>query len=287
MPTSEEVKAGNLLIDMIKRDISPKHQDKFKAEERSSKVLGYLLAPFNPRYYAFNTTRYPDIFWGDHPGRKESVTRRDWGRTKTRAHEGVHMWDRKRFWWLFNIMYGAPHSLAPLFLIPFLILGGWWALAGLGCMVAGTAIGYIMARKKWWFFPWVILGVVAGVGLSIWKVQWQTFWLGGFALCASPALNFLGASYYRAWAEFRGYTMSIACNYWRHGNVLDSTLDWIVKHYTGGNYYWMLPWKGHVRKVFAKRIETIKNGSVLEDPIFKKVHSIMLVTGLTRQRFNG
>jgi len=283
-PSPEEVKAGNLLIDMMKRDINSNHRDRFKGEEWSSKVLGYLLAPFNPNYHLFNTTRYPDIFWADVPGRKESVMGRDWGRTKTRAHEGVHMWDRKRFWWLFNILYGAPHTFAPLFLIPFLILGGWWALISLGAMFGGVGISYIMARKKWWFYPWALLGVAAGIGLAIWKVQWQAAWLGGFALCASPLLNFVGAAYFRAWAELRGYTMSMAMNYWRHGGVQGSTLDWIVNHYTGGNYYWMLPWKGYVRKRLEKQVEKIKNGSVLKDAFFKKVHSILLVTTLTQLR---
>ena len=285
MPTAAEHKAGQLLIDFIRREIHPKHKDHFKHEERSSKVLGYLLAPFNPSYDRFNTTRYPNIYWAAGEPVKQQVKDMEWHHTKTRAHEAVHMWDRKRLWWFFNLIYGAPQILAPLWFIPLVLFGGLWGAAALGAMFLGLGVGYVWARQPAWFFSWAAVGVVGGLTLAVWQVGWHAAWFAGAALFLSPALNFLGAAYGRAWAEFRGYTMSMACNYWKYGNIHPDTKKWVVKHFVGGNYYWMLPWRSYVEKRLDRVATDLASGIILKDPIFKKVYNIMYISGLVHDPY--
>jgi hypothetical protein len=292
MATAAEVRAGKLLSVMIRKEIHPKHQDKFKEEESSSKMLGWLTAPFNPNYARYNTTRYPDIFWAE--GRKREVLSNEWRVTKTRAHEAVHMWDRKRMGQIFNLIYASPHLWALVCFLLFAVFGGlfalmfkWWAgLICLGCLFAGLGIGYIMPRKRVWFMIWAGLGAVSCLGLAIWFTRWQTFYLVGAILLMSPVLNYLGLAYGRAWAEFRGYAMSLAMNYWRHGSIQDASLDWIVKHFVSGDYYWMLPWKGYVRRKMVAYCDRIKSGDILADPIFKMVYEVILQCHIVKQPYD-
>ena len=79
----------------------------------------------------------------------------------------------------------------------------------------------------------------------------------------------------RAWAEIRGYTMSMACNQWAHGSIRDETLDWIVEQFVGPYYYFMWPFKGHVRKIFEKQRKRCESGEILEDEWFATVKEIV------------
>lgn len=277
MPTQAEVAAGNLLIDYIKREINSDHTDRFKSEPSfGQKFINHLLGPFNPRYMQFNTTLYPTIWWSIN--NKQRVIDREWAQTETRAHEAVHMYDRKRLWLIFNLLYvGLAIFLFPIPLVLYPIFAGLWGLAAIGALVGGLLIGYILPRKPWWFYPWAILGIAGCLALAIWKTQWHALWIAGAVFLLSPfPLNWLGAAYGRAWAEFRGYSMSTACEYWRSGRFDHRNIEYRMGHFWGGNYVFMCPWKGHVRKKFDRIKQSIESGDILKDPVFKAVYEIML-----------
>jgi hypothetical protein len=64
----------------------------------------------------------------------------------------------------------------------------------------------------------------------------------------------------RAWAEFRGYRMSIAVYYWLSGQKVD--LKWIVDQFVSSNYYFMWPFRGWLMKKFQKEFDQIKKGEL-------------------------
>jgi len=277
---SAEVEAGRLLVEYIQREITPKHNDRFKEEPNfGQKLIAHFLSPFNPSYMEFHTTLYPTIWWGD--GNKQAVLNGNWWLTEVRAHEAVHMFDRKRLWLLFNLLYLGPVVLAPFILALYSLFSGLWGLAAVGALLGGLLIGYVMPRRLWWFYSWVVLGVASCLTIAIWKTQWQTFWIAGAVLVLSPfPLNFLGATYGRAWAEFRGYCMSMAIRYWRTGSVPGATLANWMTHFWGGNYVFMCPWKGHVERKFQTNYRRIESGDILKDPVFRAVYEIMKAKGL-------
>ena len=60
----------------------------------------------------------------------------------------------------------------------------------------------------------------------------------------------------RAWAEFRGYRMTVAVHYWMTGRKVD--LRWITEQFVSSNYYFMWPFRGWLIKKFQKEFEKIK-----------------------------
>ena len=83
--------------------------------------------------------------------------------------------------------------------------------------------------------------------LAFWNL-----WFLLFALCLLPI-----PSPGRAWAEIRGYRMSIAVYYWISGQKVD--LKWIVDQFVSSSYYFMWPFRGWLMKKFQKEFEKIKN----------------------------
>jgi hypothetical protein len=60
----------------------------------------------------------------------------------------------------------------------------------------------------------------------------------------------------RAWAELRGYGMSCKVRKWKHGHVSKDYLDSRVETFAGSAYYFMWPFKSHVRRTLQKYIDT-------------------------------
>jgi hypothetical protein len=75
----------------------------------------------------------------------------------------------------------------------------------------------------------------------------------------------------RAWLEFRGYSMTMACKWWLTGNEIN--YYWIERQFVGQWYYFMWPFKGIVRKLFEKQMEKIKNDDL--SPEQRKVKEII------------
>jgi len=80
----------------------------------------------------------------------------------------------------------------------------------------------------------------------------------------------------RAWAEFRGYTMSMAARYWRRGSIDWAYMRFVERKFTGPDYLFMWPFKGLVRRRLEKERLRIESGGILEDPLFKDVKGIVL-----------
>jgi len=90
---------------------------------------------------------------------------------------------------------------------------------------------------------------------------------------------------YRTRLEMRGYAMSIAVNYWRHGSVdIETYMPWLLGTFTGPVYYFMWPFKRSVRKQLLAWQKKIEDGSILEGPgsePFVAVHEILKRSGAT------
>tara|TARA_R110002110_G_scaffold358779_2_gene568099 strand:+ start:2215 stop:2841 length:627 start_codon:yes stop_codon:yes gene_type:complete len=64
----------------------------------------------------------------------------------------------------------------------------------------------------------------------------------------------------RAWAEFRGYRMTIAVYYWLSGQRVD--LKWTVDQFISSNYYFMWPFRGWLMKKFQKEFDKIREDNL-------------------------
>jgi hypothetical protein len=127
--------------------------------------------------------------------------------------------------------------------------------------------------KGWFSFSyimphWVVLLSLFAL-LSIWFSNW---WLMSLValVCALPL-----PAYWRMKWEYRGYTMSMAVNAWKHGDVKDSTIDRLVSHFTSGEYYFMWPFKRAMKRRLEGAVQKIHSGDVMTwgDP-FKHVKVI-------------
>lgn len=76
-------------------------------------------------------------------------------------------------------------------------------------------------------------------------------WFLLFLLCLLPIPS-LG----RAWAEFRGYRMSMAMKYWLTGEQYN--IPFIVYQFTSSNYYWMFPFGSIIEELFEREYQKIK-----------------------------
>ena len=68
----------------------------------------------------------------------------------------------------------------------------------------------------------------------------------------------------RAWLELRGYSMSMAVNYWRYGAVVQETRNWVLLALTSPLYYWMLPVRRWAATWLARYESRLKRGVLFE-----------------------
>lgn len=97
--------------------------------------------------------------------------------------------------------------------------------------------------------------------LAFWNL-----WFLLFLICLLPL-----PSPGRAWAEFRGYRMTIAAHYWLSGQKVD--LKWIVDQFVGSSYYFMWPFRGWLMKKFQKEFDKIKNDDL--SPELRNIKNIL------------
>jgi hypothetical protein len=99
------------------------------------------------------------------------------------------------------------------------------------------------------FIPWFLLALLA---LAPWPSPWRTKW------------------------EMRGYTMSMATNYWRYGKITDDTKEWIGQNFWGWNYYKMAWRKKKIQKRLDDASDSIITGAVFGvSPAFVEVRAIL------------
>lgn len=113
-------------------------------------------------------------------------------------------------------------------------------------------LGYIL--------PQVGASIAALALLAIWFSNWWLLALTGLVLLAplpSPG---------RREAELRGYTMSMAVNFWRYASVSDDTKKWIAQQFTGPAYYFMWPFKANMAKRIDAAVKALETGEVFNWP---------------------
>jgi hypothetical protein len=69
----------------------------------------------------------------------------------------------------------------------------------------------------------------------------------------------IGPSFRALW-EFRGYRVSMAVWYRRHGGIPNWLLSGYCREFTGSNYLWMWPFPKHIRACFERAREEIIAG---------------------------
>jgi len=105
------------------------------------------------------------------------------------------------------------------------------------------------------------------------------FWSPWFLLALILALPLPSAG--RKRAEMRGYAMSMAVNFWRHGSVMQEQKDHIAVKFTGADYYYPWPFRKPVDAEIEGWLDRISSGAILdEEPMFKSVYELMREEGL-------
>lgn len=67
----------------------------------------------------------------------------------------------------------------------------------------------------------------------------------------------------RAFWEIRGYTQSILVDYEYYGDIdRDKCFNFMESTFCGASYFWMLPFRGLVRRKFSKIIDDIESGEI-------------------------
>lgn len=97
--------------------------------------------------------------------------------------------------------------------------------------------------KFLYLFP-QILAVLAVLGF------WNP-WFFLALLCAAPI-----PAPWRTKLELRGYTMSMSVRWWLKRQ--EPNYDWYVEQFVGPNYYYMWPFKKHIRARLEKEYQRVK-----------------------------
>lgn len=80
----------------------------------------------------------------------------------------------------------------------------------------------------------------------------------------------------RAWAEIRGYRMTVAVYYWLSAGKYN--LDYVIEHFIGPNYYWMWPFKKYIRRRLELEYQRIKNNDL--DPELLEIKKVLTDAGV-------
>jgi len=96
-------------------------------------------------------------------------------------------------------------------------------------------------------------------------------WFLLFLICLLP-LPSLG----RAWAEFRGYRMSMAGYYWLSGECYN--IEHLIRQFVSRNYYWMFPFRTLVKKQFEKQFKLIQQDELT--PELKEIKNVLTLAQL-------
>lgn len=115
--------------------------------------------------------------------------------------------------------------------------------------------------------PLVLLSFLGFV--SPWFL-FNLLWLAALAPWPAPG---------RTWAELRGYTMTMAVNYWRFGTVEDGIVEWVEPQFTGWPYFKM-SWQSSAKmqERLRQQVELIKSGKILEgaeNEPYRKVKALL------------
>lgn len=128
---------------------------------------------------------------------------------------------------------------------------------------AAGAFTFLYGLPQW--------GALLGL-LSLFAIWFSNLWLLNLLwlglIAPLPA-------YFRAEEEYRGYTMSMANNYWLHGNIRTLDIEWYAEQFYGPSYYFMWPFKSRVIKRLEREAQNIKDGKYDNVTPFKEVKGLI------------
>lgn len=81
----------------------------------------------------------------------------------------------------------------------------------------------------------------------------------------------------RAWAEFRGYRMSMAVYYWLSGERYST--EFMVHQFISSNYYWMFPFRRILERAFDREFEKITKDDL--SPELREIKNLLTVSLLS------
>lgn len=236
---------------------------RWKKDLALHKLISFYLRPFNHRYMeGFTTTVYP------HTDFPEKKTGDDNSMIRTEFHENMHKWRRYCDGFIWSLKYAYPQILAIPFLLAAAILGGAFGLSGLVAFLLLFHIGLFACnasraedgRPSGWskaaFYVLTALGGAAAVGGAIYGGKWFAFFYLGAAVFVSPQPF---KAFWRRDEEVLGYTVSLYYSWLRTNVVTDTTVDYYVRNFTGGNYFWMEPDGKKVKDEFMFQIARFQN----------------------------
>lgn len=254
------------LFDKVAASIQADHPSfevRYKDESLLMRLLGVLVFPFNESFSTdYTTTLGAKTYL---PSRVE-VAKDYAGYAGTLAHEGVHVFDDAKHPIWFKFSYALNQIAVLPLLIAYALLGSWIPVAALAGGVTASYMMFWLVRKltskafvyKLVFFVLAGLSVLAYLGLAVYTSEWWAALAIGSFLPLVPV-----SSRWRAAWEFRGYSMTLAFDYWRSGRLEDSELAWIEEIFTGSDYYFMDPNAARVASNLKAIKASIIDGSLL------------------------
>jgi hypothetical protein len=132
-------------------------------------------------------------------------------------------------------------------------LDGWWFNVRYASPQMWAVLA-LSALNALWLGPWALLGLVP----LLLALPWP-----------SPG---------RRDIELRGYTMSMAVNHWRYGDVQNDTKDWMITHFTGASYYFMWPFKQNMHDRLYGTEAKLDDGTIFDwdkTGVFLEVHGFL------------
>lgn len=254
------------LCGVINRDI-PGFELRYKDKSSLMKILGFLLAPFNPSFMdSYVTTLGKKVYFPSYkhfdsdPGRSFRIL----------AHEYVHLCDSKSNTF-FGLTYLLPQVLALLPLTAFAVVSfpySWLALL--------PVVWYVLAcfafRQSIVLF-WGVLcsGLLITLGLAWLLTGWGAIILASVFLFLAP-----WPSPWRTKWELRGYGMNVAIAFWLYGHLAPRHRNHITTQFTGPSYFYMCRDRGKIQAALES-YHNLAGAGILQgrhpyDRVFKTIH---------------
>jgi hypothetical protein len=125
--------------------------------------------------------------------------------------------------------------------------------------------------RGWRFFHFAVFYLSPQIfALGFILAFFVSWWFLLFLVLLAPL-----PSYGRFYYEMRGYATSMAVMKWS-GTEIDSPPQWVVEQFTTSFYYWMWPFKGHVRSTLQGWIKKIDDGTIQDDiPVLGDLKAII------------
>lgn len=132
-----------------------------------------------------------------------------------------------------------------------------------------------------YLFPQILaLPFIVGAVLLAIFVSWSMFFI---SLIVGLIFLVPWRAYWRSELEYRGYAMTLACEYWMNGDISDWTINHCKEQFYGWAYYRMDGDTSRVNAKINKIVEDIKSGKILEGKEnipYKIVNSFLLKEGI-------